>query len=224
MVTQLKTYSHEKRGKMCPICWQVVYFFINIPLWQIFSAGITLQDFGGVLEIRPLLHLAAKSHSCTCFINFIIISQNRSSTRQCRVLQPLMQCHVSDFNTIHFTRATLHCPRYRVSEGLHDVNNGDDWMVRREPRVCSLQVFGPTEGSAFSLSEACPTCATGPRFRAKGQCRHTVNQKSTFIVVHIRPKAHLNNSFSLSAHGHGSVIVFNPPPVSPHTSKSCLLF
>lgn len=32
-------------------------------------------------------------------------------------------------------------------------------------------------------------------FRAKGPWRHIVNLKSTFIMVHIRPKTHLNNSF-----------------------------
>lgn len=35
-------------------------------------------------------------------------------------------------------------------------------------------------------------------FWAKGQCRHIVNLKSAFIMVRIRPKAHLNNSFSAS--------------------------
>lgn len=38
-------------------------------------------------------------------------------------------------------------------------------------------------------------------FRTKGQCRHIVNLKSTFIMVHMRPKAQLNNSFSLSMYG-----------------------
>lgn len=74
-----------------------------------------------------------------------------------------------------------------------------------------------------------PHVPLGFCFRAKGQCRHIINFKSAFIMVHIRPKACLNNTFqSLCTRRlclqRSAPNLWHSPPVLPYRAKTWLIF